>query len=242
MSLQNKYSGRRDAGVNNPGKLDRRVNLLAPFLTQSGSGEKIAAWPSFASVWASKRETSGNRVMDADGKHNISIVDFRIRHRGDVVPMQRIVHGNDTYEIINTNELGRQHYLDLTCRAFDQTVGSGGGTPAQNLFTAFTAYANASGDTAITPQSVGFDTAQVTLTGSAGVRNLILGAGKSSGAIMYIPVIFPATAGIDIQVRNLTAGGTLLYDLTSDTSAAQASFQLTWDGANWQRYNSNYPA
>jgi SPP1 family predicted phage head-tail adaptor len=243
MSLQAKYSSRRDNSANNPGKLDRRVSLLATVVTQSALGEPLRAWASFATVWASKTSLTGSRLMVEDAKNNLAMVRFRIRHRNDVGPMQRIVHGDDTYEIVNSSELGRRHFLDLECRAFNQsTSATTGGSPPGTIFASFTAYANASGDTAIAASANGYNTAQVTFSGAASTRNLILAAGSTPGAVMNLSLIFPAVLGIRAQVRNLTAGGTLMFDLSSDASGASAALELIWNGAAWTTFKSTYPA
>ena len=73
----------------------------------------------FAFLWL-----TGSRLqISAQMRYDV-LVRFRIRHRTDVRSGWRLVHGSSTYEITFTEELGRHHLLDLTCRAIDQ--------PAQN--------------------------------------------------------------------------------------------------------------
>jgi hypothetical protein len=109
-------------------------------------------------------------------------------------------------------------------------------------YTSFKAYANAAGNTSIAAPSSGYNTAQVTFSGVAGVRNLVLAPGLAAGAVMNLALIFPATAGINARVRNLTVGGTLLFDLVVDDSAASAALELVWNGAAWAPFKSTYPA
>lgn len=124
MSLQAKYSSRRSAGVNNPGKLDRRVSLQAFITVQDSLGAASRVWVTLAQVWASRRPSSSRRFFAEDSKHAETVFIYRIRHRSDVTTFMRLVHGDDTFEIIGSDELGRRHMLDLTCRAVDQTTES----------------------------------------------------------------------------------------------------------------------
>ena len=122
MSLQARYSSRRSSGVNEPGRLDRRVQLQSRTATQGGSGEEADGWTTFATVWASKHPMSSQRFFAAESKHAENLVRYRIRYRSDVRPLMRLVHGSASFEILGIDEAGRQHMLDLACRAVDQAL------------------------------------------------------------------------------------------------------------------------
>lgn len=125
MALQHGYSSRRAHFSTDPGRLDRRVTLQAPNVSTDAVGGPATTWDDVVTVWAGKRPLSGARLFAAEMKNAIDLVVFRIRHRTDVTPFWRLVHGDDVYEIVPpTEELGRRHFLDLTCRAINQSVGN----------------------------------------------------------------------------------------------------------------------
>jgi hypothetical protein len=100
---------------------------------------------------------------------------------------------------------------------------------------------NPAGNTTLTPTAA-VNVAVVTLTGSAGTRILILnGSGAASGALVKLRVVIPATAAIVIEIRNLTSVGTLLYTITSDGTAANAFFELYFDGTNFKPLSNVFP-
>ena len=122
MSLQAGYSSRRTIGVNDPGKLDRRVLLQTRAISQAPDGEINGSWNTVATVWAQKKNVSSARFFAAESKHAENLISFRIRWRADVQPFMRLVHGLATFEILGCDEQGRQHYLDCICRAIDQQL------------------------------------------------------------------------------------------------------------------------
>ncbi len=104
-----------------------------------------------------------------------------------------------------------------------------------------TAAANPVGNTTLIP-SGSVNVAVVTLTGSAGTRVVILDPGSALPAsIVKVRVVIPATAAIVIEIRNATAGGTLLYTLTSDGTAGVAFFELYFDGSAFKPLSNVFP-
>lgn len=240
MTLQAGYFSRRAGGVNDPGKLDRYVNLVAPLTTvQDTFGQLIKGWASFASAWASKHPGANRRFYAGEAKHAESLITYRVRHRADLTNFMRLVDGDDTFEIIGMDEMGRAHFLDLTCRAVDQTIGAVG---SYAPFAGFTDYVNNTGNTEIPQINNAVMFARVTFTGVASTRVIILDAPAAVGVSIQLSLVFPAVAGIVAEVRNLTAGGTLLYSVTSDGSQASASLQLVWNGGAWVPLQAVYPA
>ena len=103
--------------------------------------------------------------------------------------------------------------VDQPTGAVTITNTAGIGTPAQATFASA-----AAGNTAITPAS-GNVIAVGTITGAAGTRTFALDVtGRSDGDILFLRFQQPATASIIEEVRNATAGGTLLYSYTTDGS------------------------
>lgn len=122
MSLQHSTSARRE-GINDPGKLDRRITVQKQIYTRDGSGGAVLDWYDVATVWASLNFLHGGRLYAAQEKSFESISLYRIRYNSEVETGMRIIHGDDVLEIIGVDPLGRRHFLDLTCRATKQPTG-----------------------------------------------------------------------------------------------------------------------
>lgn len=103
------------------GSLDRRIRLDFPTVNRSATGGEEIVWFVGASVWASKTFASGGRLYSAESKNYDANLIFRIRARPDVVAGWRLVHGDDVYEIIAIEELGRSQLMDLSVRAVNQS-------------------------------------------------------------------------------------------------------------------------
>ena len=108
-------------GSANPGTLDRRVRLDYPSVSRTADGGEALTWFEAATVWASRVFNSGGRLFAADAKHYDAGLTYRIRARTDVAPGWRLVHGDDVFEIIAVEELGRLHLFELAVRAINQT-------------------------------------------------------------------------------------------------------------------------
>ena len=106
-----------------PGRLDRRITLSEFTATRDSVGGVVTSWDDVATVWATKVPQGGGRLYAAEAKHYEQTLLYRIRHRTDVAPGWRLTHGDDVFEITNVEELGRRHFLELSCRAIDQTPG-----------------------------------------------------------------------------------------------------------------------
>ncbi len=108
-------------GSANPGALDRRVRLDYPLASRTADGGESVTWVTAASVWAALAVTSGGKSYAANASHYEAALAFRIRARSDIRAGWRLVHGDDVFEIVAVEELGRSHFLELTTRAIDQT-------------------------------------------------------------------------------------------------------------------------
>lgn len=111
-------------GNNNPGALDRRVELRYPIVTRDAAGGEVVTWFEAATVWAKKTALRGARLYAAAAKHFEAVLAYEIRHRTDVAEGWRLVHGDDIYEITATAEQGRAARLELTVRGLDQSPGT----------------------------------------------------------------------------------------------------------------------
>lgn len=97
------------------------------------------------------------------------------------------------------------------------------------------ATANAAGNSTITP--TGHNQLQiVTVTGVARTSVFILDvAGRVNGDILELRFVQPATAAIVQEIRNATAGGTLIYTYTTDGSATDIPYyRLYFNGTAWK--------
>ena len=116
MSLQFQYAPRKAVGINDPGLLDRRVALQSPASSTDIYGGPVMTWALVDTVWASKAPLNGSRMELSSQTRYEVFVQFRIRHRTDVQAGWQLVHGTEVYEVTFTEELGRRHLLNLTCR------------------------------------------------------------------------------------------------------------------------------
>lgn len=100
------------------------------------------------------------------------------------------------------------------------------------------------GNTTITlPAGSRHHTVDLVFTGAAGTRTVILATtGAAAGDVSMLNYAIPATAGIVIELRNATAGGTLLDTLTSDASGDDATLVSTYSGTVWGQPSSLYPS
>lgn len=109
----------------NPAKLDRRITLQYPVPARNALGESVITWINSTTVWASWLPQGGREFRAAQSLHADATGIFRIRHRTDVDQTWRLIHGDDTFEIIVPQEVERRCYLDLIVRGLDQTPGYG---------------------------------------------------------------------------------------------------------------------
>jgi len=121
---------------------------------------------------------------------------------------------------------------------------SGGATSLLARGQGYAASSNASGTTTITPNSrTAVHSEILTITGTASTRIVVLSvSGRVAGDILRLRLNVPATQNIVIDVRNATAGGTQLTQLTTDTSGDDCALEYVFDGTAWQAFLCNYPA
>lgn len=113
----------RAQGNTNPGRLDRRVTLQYSVPTRDAAGGESLTWYEVATVWAEQAQVDGGRLYAAEAKHYESGLVYRIRHRTDVAAGQRLIHGDDMYEITAVEPIARRSRLELAVRGIDRTPG-----------------------------------------------------------------------------------------------------------------------
>lgn len=101
------------------GNLDRRVQLQHRTLTRNGSGEQVASFATYATVWAGKRDLRGREYFAAHQVNPELQATWTIRWRADVLATDRLVDDRGvTFEIAAPPaEIGRRQGLDLMCKA-----------------------------------------------------------------------------------------------------------------------------
>ncbi len=107
------------------------------------------------------------------------------------------------------------------------------------------AQANSSGDVTVTPLSQ-IHTERITVTGSAGTRNIVVlsPSGLVAGArIDLVFILSGATNGTRLKIYALSTAGTLLFDFSRDGDEANAEFILYSNGAGgFDRKEQTIPA
>jgi len=95
-------------------------------------------------------------------------------------------------------------------------------------------FTNNSGNTTVSPTS-GNEISIATIGGAARTSVIIADvSGRSNGDTLRFRLIQPAVAGIVEEIRNGTAGGTLIYSYTTDGSGTDnGSFNLYFDTGAW---------
>lgn len=93
------------------GKLDRRIFIDRPTVTQNTLGEEITVWVQAARVWASWRRASARETLaGAEIAATVSDI-FEIRYSSqvaDVEPKWRLTYEGTEYDIETVDEIGRR--------------------------------------------------------------------------------------------------------------------------------------
>lgn len=97
------------------GPLDRRIQILLRTLTPNAYNEQIESFAPLATVWGAKEDLSGSELVLAQQLSAVKTLQFRIRWRGDVTNTCQLLVEGVTYAITDVAEVGRRHWLELTC-------------------------------------------------------------------------------------------------------------------------------
>jgi len=99
------------------GDLKHRVVLQEAILTPDGGGGFTSAWQNIATapeVYAAIVPLSGSEQLKYHQLESIVTHRVTIRHRQDVMPAMRILHGNTAYNIISAIDRGEPGtYLEM---------------------------------------------------------------------------------------------------------------------------------
>lgn len=107
------------------------------------------------------------------------------------------------------------------------------------------AHANSTGNSTVTPGACAIQhTEIITLTGSAGTRKIILDVANAptAGARCLVRIECPATAGLLLDFRNATAGGTQLTTAETDGSGDDMVAEFGGTGTAWEFLRFHNPA
>jgi len=104
----------------NIGHLDRRITLEAPSPTGTidayGEMSQADAWQTWVTVWAAMDNKAARSSIIADQETAINRVTWRVRSSAFtriVTPKYRVKYGNDYYNILAVQEVGRKHMIYL---------------------------------------------------------------------------------------------------------------------------------
>ena len=99
------------------GKLDRQILIEQNTPVQDGFGQPIESWGTLATVWAEKLNPKVAEKYVGDKFVPTRSIVWRIRFRGDVTELMRVVYNSNNYGIIGTYEEGRRKYLIVVTEA-----------------------------------------------------------------------------------------------------------------------------
>jgi len=104
----------------NIGFLDRRITLEipspVPTLNAYGESAQADAWTTFVTVWAAMDNKAARSSIIADQETAINRVTWRVRSSAFtrlVTPKYRVKYGNDYYNILAVQEVGRKDMIYL---------------------------------------------------------------------------------------------------------------------------------
>jgi SPP1 family predicted phage head-tail adaptor len=96
--------------------LDRRVTIQTATETVDSHGDVVESWSDLGTYWAKKRP---NRVSEDWGEQReLAKADlvFRVRWNSEtetIAPKMRLVYDSENYDILGTQEIGREEGLDI---------------------------------------------------------------------------------------------------------------------------------
>lgn len=92
-----------------PGRLNERVSLLRPVLTQDAAGQSVTTWELAALVWAELLPLRSTERFAAAAVQQENTLKVRIRRRTDVNGTWRLEHKGRGYDITGVLPYGRAH-------------------------------------------------------------------------------------------------------------------------------------
>ncbi len=96
---------------------------------------------------------------------------------------------------------------------------------------------NTTGNQTITPTAANYYV-PLTIGGAARTTNIIAAGSPAEGDMIDFTITLPATAGIVLNIRNATAGGTLLDTFTTDGVTLAWRLILVYESGAWTKWAS----
>lgn len=104
----------------NPGKLDRRLTILARNETRGTAGGLAIAYAEEDTVWAELVESGGQESRSSDALRGVVSATFRIRYRPSLTSQHRVIYDGLTYDILSKPiEEDRRRYQLLKCQSVE---------------------------------------------------------------------------------------------------------------------------
>ena len=100
------------------GLLRHFVALQDRVSTVDEIGQPSTSWLTTASIWADIRYLSGLSALKAGADVSVGRVSIRMRYRA-INAGQRIVYGNEVFEIEQVFPDGKKSYVDAVCRVIN---------------------------------------------------------------------------------------------------------------------------
>ncbi|VWX51761.1 phage head closure protein [Novosphingobium sp. 9U] len=96
------------------GKLDRRVELLAPMMKQNDIGEVLEQWCAVANFWAQRLELRTVDVARTSGTDDVARGRYLIRYRDDLSTNLRVAIDGTLYAITGIDEPDRRTMMIIS--------------------------------------------------------------------------------------------------------------------------------
>lgn len=96
------------------GQLRHRVDLQSRVDTADELGQPSTSWITIAYLWADVRYLTGLSAIKAGADTSTGRVSIRLRH-GTFNAGQRVVYGNEVFDVKAVLPDGKRQYVDLVC-------------------------------------------------------------------------------------------------------------------------------
>ena len=103
------------------GLLRHRVDLQSRIDTVDEIGQPSTSWITTAMLWGDVRYLTGLGALKAGADTSVSKCTIRLRHR-PLNAGQRIVYGNEVFEIEAVLPDGKKSFIDAICRVVNADV------------------------------------------------------------------------------------------------------------------------
>ena len=103
------------------GLLRHRVLLQSRLDTVDDIGQPSTSWLTTATLWADVRYLTGLGALKAGADTSIGKCTIRLRHRA-ISAGQRIVYGNEVFDIKQILPDGKKSYVDCVCEVINADV------------------------------------------------------------------------------------------------------------------------